>query len=210
MVPNRAEQPPEPPESPSETVSCKVTILGGFGVGKTTSIGAISEITPLTTEAVMTNASYGMEDNRHVPAKVTTTVAMDFGRLTLDRDIVVYLFGLPGSTRFWFSWDEIIRGCLGAVVLVDTRRLADSFPFIDYVEQRNLPFAIAVNCFDGRQLHTLEDVREALAITPEVPVVAFDARDRSAVRRVLITLLQHVLRPVPVSGDVTDRGPVRS
>jgi signal recognition particle receptor subunit beta len=193
IVPNRAEPRPATPDSLSRVTSCKIAILGGFGTGKTTAIGSISEITPLTTEAIMTGASVGIDDNRQVPGKTTLTVAMDFGRVSIDRDLIVYLFGPPGADRFWFNWDEIVRGCVGAVVLIDTRRLADSFAPIDFVERRGLPFAIAINCFDGLQYHAAEDVREALSITPDVPVLAIDVRSRQPVKNLLITLIEHLL-----------------
>ncbi|MEU4424190.1 ATP/GTP-binding protein [Actinoplanes sp. NPDC024001] len=194
MVPNRAKPPPPSPTDGSPRVtSCKIAILGGFGAGKTTVIGSLSEITPLTSEAVMTSAGVGVDDNRQVPGKMTTTVAMDFGRVSIDRDLVVYLFGPGGSTRFWYMWDEIVRGCVGAVVLVDTRRLADCFAAIDYMEYRRLPYIVAINCFDGMQYHHANDVRDALAVTSDVPVVAMDARNRQSTTNMMITLLEYVL-----------------
>ncbi|MEV4639391.1 ATP/GTP-binding protein [Actinoplanes sp. NPDC049548] len=173
-------------------VALKILIAGGFGAGKTTMVGSVSEIRPLQTEEVLTGAD-GADDTAGVEAKRTTTVTMDFGRITITEDLQLYLFGTPGQDRFWFLWDELSQGALGAVVLADTRRLADCFPSIDYFEQRGTPFVVAVNCFDERRFGA-EAVSRALDLDPDVPVVEFDAREPLAARNVLIELVEYVAR----------------
>ncbi|MFF3761804.1 ATP/GTP-binding protein [Streptomyces sp. NPDC002185] len=176
-----------------EPVTLKILVAGGFGVGKTTLVGAVSEIRPLRTEEILSEAGRPVDDLHGVETKTTTTVAMDFGRITLREDLVLYLFGTPGQDRFWFLWDELAQGALGAIVLADTRRLEDSFAAIDYFERRGIPFTVAVNCFEGARRFPAESLRGALDLDPEVELLMCDARDRESVKDVLVAVVQHAL-----------------
>ena len=175
-------------------VALKILVAGGFGVGKTTLVSAVSEIQPLLTEEYLTDESVGVDDTSGVEMKSTTTVAMDFGRITLNHDLVLYLFGTPGQDRFLFVWDELSLGAIGAIVLADTRCLAECFPSVDYFEQRGMPFIIAVNCFDGTRMYEPAEVQLALNLDPGVPVVLCDARRRDSAKETLIALVEHAMR----------------
>ncbi len=179
-------------------LAIKILIAGGFGVGKTTLVGTISEIRPLHTEEFLSDRSIGIDDTSGVEGKVTTTVALDFGRITIREGLWLYLFGTPGQDRFWFMWDELAVGALGAVVLADTRRLQDCFPAVDYFEQRGIPFVVGVNCFDGARRYEVSKIRKALGIAPEIPIILCDVRQRESVKEVLTTLVTYAVKGVPV------------
>ncbi|MFF2851167.1 ATP/GTP-binding protein [Streptomyces sp. NPDC058001] len=188
-------------KAPVEPVTLKILVAGGFGVGKTTLVGAVSEIKPLRTEEMLSEVGRPVDDTSGVEGKHTTTVAMDFGRITLRADLVLYLFGTPGQDRFWFLWDELATGALGAVVLADTRRLEDCFAAVDYFERRSIPFVVGVNCFEGATRYPVDSVRRALDLDERVPVVLCDARDRESVKEVLVEVVEHAVARVAAARE---------
>jgi uncharacterized protein len=189
--------------SDQPTRATKLVIAGGFGVGKTTMVGSVSEIAPLRTEELITEASEGVDDLSGVEQKRTTTVALDFGRITISDDLILYLFGTPGQDRFWFMWDELARGAIGAVVLADTRRLDSCFGALDFFERRGLPFVVAVNCFDNAYRYGTEEVRQALDLDDRTPVLLCDARERESTKQVLVALLQHAMAEARLTGTAS-------
>jgi signal recognition particle receptor subunit beta len=199
------------PAGSEPALALKILVAGGFGVGKTTLVGSVSEIRPLRTEERLTEAGRDVDDTGGVEQKTTTTVAMDFGRITIHEGLSVYLFGTPGQDRFWFLWDELAHGALGAVVLADTRRLEDCFPSVDYFERRSIPFVVAVNCFPGSHRHTPEQVSAALDLDQGTPVLLCDARDRASGKKVLIALVEHASRQHStrlIEGATASRAPM--